>query len=30
MWMHHGLTLRTVNESEGYTMQQEVTELKLQ
>ncbi|CAG0979762.1 hypothetical protein PLCT2_01831 [Planctomycetaceae bacterium] len=29
-WMHHGLTLRMLNEAEGYTMQQEVTELKLQ
>ncbi len=30
IWMLHGLTLRMLNEGEGYNMVQEVTELKLE
>jgi hypothetical protein len=29
-WTHHGLTIRTLNEGEAFTMLQEVTELKLE
>lgn len=29
-WRHHGVNIRMVNDGEGYTMRQEVTELKLE